>query len=166
MQDQLGTWSIRTPTAGITTSAATPITAVQYAASSSNTAEVLYFSISQSASTTSAMEQVRLIRKTAAATVTIGAVGTNIFDATGNSTGGAGTFRGTLSTSATGVVGSAEGTDGDEFFRWDFNVLSGYERDFQPNHRLWVPPSGIIAVKIKAVLTGTYNVTLVIRESK
>lgn len=162
MQDQISTWVIRTPTAGITTVAGTPVTAIQYAASSSNTAEVLYMSIGQSGSTTSAMDQVRLVRKSAAATVTIGATGSNIFDVSG----GAGTFRGTLSTSATGVVATAEGTDSDELFRTDFNVLSGYERDWQPNARFWVPVSGIIAVKIKAVVALTYDVTLVIREMK
>jgi hypothetical protein len=166
VQDQLASWVIRTPTAGITTVATTPVTALQYTASSTNSAEMLYFAISQSSSTTSAQEQVRIVRKTAGATVTIGAVGTNIFDLTGNSTGGGGTFRGTLSTSATGVVGTAEGTDGDELHRWDFNVLSGYEREWQPSARPWIPPSGIIAVKIKAVLSVTYNVMMVIREMK
>lgn len=166
MQDQIATWAIRTPTGGITTVAATPLTALQYQASATNTAEVLYISISQSGSTTSAMEQVRLVRKTAAATVTLGAVGTNIFDATGNTTGGASTFRGTLSTTGTGVVATAEGTDGDEYFRMNFNVQAGYERDWQPNARLWVPNSGIVAVKIKAVVALTYDVTMVIREMR
>jgi hypothetical protein len=166
MQDQLGTWFIRTPTGGITTVAGTPVTAIQYTASATNTAEVLGFAIGQSGSTSSLMDQVRLIRKTAAATVTIGAVGTNIFDATGNSTSGAGTFRGTLSTSGTGVVATAEGTDGDELWRSDFNVLAGYEKDFQPNARLWVPASGIVALKIKAVVALTYDLCLVIREMK
>jgi hypothetical protein len=166
MQDQIGTWAIRTPTGGITTVAGTPVTALQYTASSSNTAEVLYISISQSGSTTSAMDQVRLVRKTVAATVTTGAVGTNIFDATGNTTGGASTFRGTLGTAATGVVATAEGTDGDEDFRFNFNTLAGYEKDWQPNARIWVPISGIIAVKIKAVVALVYDVTMVIREMK
>lgn len=166
MQDQLGTWFIRTPTGGITTTAGTPVTAIQYTASSTNTAEVLAFHVSQSSTTTSLMDQVRLIRKTAGATVTIGAVGTNIFDATGNSTSGAGTFRGTLSTSATGVVATVEGTDGDELWRANFDVLAGYEKDFQPSARIWVPASGIVAVKLKAVVAQTYDVCLVIREMK
>lgn len=163
MQDSLGTWCIR---GTITTTAATPKTAVQYAASSTNTAEILYFGVSQSGSTVSAMDQVQLIRKTAGATVTIGAVGTNIFDYTGNTSGGAGTFRGTLSTSATGVVASSEGTDGDIVHLNNFNVLGGYEWQSQPNMRFWVPISGIIAVKMKAVVALTYDVLLVIRESK
>ncbi len=162
MQDQLSTWVIRTGTAGITTVAGTPVTAVQYAASSSNTAELLYFSISQSGSTTSAMDQVRVVRKSAAATVTTGVAGTTVFDATG----GAATFRGTLSTTGTGTIASAEGTDGDEDFRYNFNVLSGYERDWQPNARIWIPVSGIIAIKIKAVVALTYDVTMVVREMK
>lgn len=163
MQDQIATWAIK---ASVTTTAGVPKTLIQYAASSSNTAEILYFSISQSGSTTSAMEQVHLVRKTAGATVTIGAVGTNIFDFTGNSTGGASTFRGTLSTSATGVNASAEGSNGDELFRWNFNTLAGYEKDFQPSMRPWVPTSGIIAVRSQSILALTYDVVLVIREMK
>jgi hypothetical protein len=163
MQDQLGTWTIR---GTVTTTASTPVTAVQYVASSSNTAEILYFSISQSGSTTSAMEQIRLVRKTAAATVTAGAVGTNVFDYTGNSSSGAGTFRGTLSTSGTGVVATSEGTDGDIVRQFNFNVLGGYEFNAQPNMRVWVPVSGIIALKIKAVIAATYDVEMVVRESK
>jgi hypothetical protein len=166
MQDQIGTWAIRTPTAGITTVAGTPVTALQYVASSTNTAEVLYISISQSGSTTSAMDQIRMVRKTVAATVTAGVVGTTVFDATGNASGGAGTLRGTLGTAATGAVATAEGTDGDEDFRFNFNTLAGYEKDWQPNARLWVPISGIIAVKIKSVVALTYDVTMVIREMK
>src|SRR5689334_624784 len=99
MQDALGTGVIRVT---VTTSAGVPVTAVQYASSTSNVAEILAFSVSQSGSTTSAMDQIRLVRKTAAATVTTGAVGTNIFDFTINSTSGAGTFRGSLGTTTTG----------------------------------------------------------------
>lgn len=98
--------------------------------------------------------------------MTIGAVGTNIYDYTGNSTSGAGTFRGTLSTSATGVVATAEGTNGDVVHQMDFNVLGGYEWVAQPNGRIWVPISGIIAIRCDAVQALTYNVTMVVRESK
>jgi hypothetical protein len=163
MQDAHGTWLIR---GTVTTSAGTPLTAVQYAASSSNTAEILSFCVSQSGSTTSAMDQIRLVRKTAGATVTIGAVGTNVFDFTGNSTSGAATFRGTLSTSATGVVATGEGTDGDVVYQFNFNVLGGYEWNAQPNMRVWVPVSGIIALKLKSVIAATYDVQLIVRESK
>jgi hypothetical protein len=163
MQDQIFTWVIRTATAGITTVAATPVTAVQYAASSSNTAELLYFSISQSGSTTSAMDQVRVVRKSAAATVTAGVAGTSILDVAG---GASGTIKGPTTTTTTGILASSEGTDGDEVFRTNFNVLSGYERDWQPNARIWIPVSGIIAIKIKAVVALTYDVTMVIRELK
>lgn len=156
-------WCIR---GTVTTVASTPITAVQYAASSTNAARILSFNVTQSGSTTSAMDQARLVRKTAAATVTIGAVGTNIFDLTGNSTSGAGTFRGTLSTSATGVVASAEGTDGDVVHQYNFNVLNGYAKDFQPENGVWVPVSGIIAIKLKAVVALTYDCELWLQEVK
>lgn len=163
MQDCLGTWTIR---GTITTTAGTPKTAVQYAASATNTAEILYVCVSQNGSTTSAMDGINIIRKTAGATVTIGAVGTNIFDFTGNSTSGAGTFRGTLSTSATGVNATAEGTNGDIIKAFDFNVLAGYEWNAQPNSRIWVPASGIIAVQSKAIIAATYNIEMIIREMK
>lgn len=162
--NQLGTWSIRTPTGGITTVAGSPVTAVQYQASTGNMAELLYFSISQSGSTTSAMDQVRVVRKTAGATVTVGAVGTNIFSAIRNSSGGMVGFQGTLSTTATGVVATAEGTDGDEFMRFNFNVLSGYEQNFQPEARPSIPTSGIIAIKIKSVVALAYDVQMIVRE--
>jgi hypothetical protein len=165
MQDQVGTFNIRTPTGGVAVTASTPLTLVQYAASSTNAAELLFFSVGQTGSTTSAQEHVRVIRKTAGATVTIGAVGTNIFDATHNSSGGQ-AFLGTLSTSATGVTGTAEGTDGDEWDRRCFNVLAGYEKDYQPNARLWVPPSGIIAIKMGAIVSLTWHCTMTIREMR
>jgi hypothetical protein len=165
MQDQISTFAIRTATAGVAVTAGTPLTLVQYAASSTNTAEILYFNVSQHGSTTSAMDQVRIVRKTAGATVTIGAVGTNIFDFTHNSSGGQ-AFLGTLSTSATGVSASAEGTDGDEIFRVGFNVLAGYDRDFQPNCRIWVPVSGLVAIKLGAINSLTWHATMVIKEMR
>lgn len=157
----VNSWCIR---GTVTTTAGTPLTAVQYKASATNGARILAFGVSQSGSTTSAMDQARIVRKTVAATVTIGAVGTNIFDLTGNSTNGAGTFRGTLSTSATGVVASAEGTDGDVTHQYNFNVLNGYWRDFQPENGIWVPISGVIALKVKAVVTATYDCELWLQE--
>lgn len=163
MQDQTNTWVMR---ASLTTVAGVPQTAIQYQASTTNAAEILFIGISQSGATTSAMDQVQLLRKTGGATVTIGAVGTNIFDATANGTASGLAFRGTLSTSATGVVGTAEGTDGNIFHMFDFNNLAGYQKDFQPAARLWVPASGIVAVKIKAVVALTYNVEMVIKEMK
>src|SRR5215213_191545 len=151
MQDTIGTWSIR---GTVTVSAATPKTAVQYAASSTNTAEVLAFNISQSGSTTSAMDRVMLIRKSAGATVTAGATGTSVYDWSG----GAGTFRGTLGTAATGINASAEGTDTDIPWSFAFNTLAGYEWNAQPDMRLWVPVSGIVALKISAIVAATYDV--------
>ena len=160
MQDCLGSWIIRVT--GFSITAGTAKTAVQYQASASNTAEVLYFSISQSGSTTSNMENVKLLRKTAAATVTAGVEGTNFFDFAG----GQGTFAGTLSTTGTGVNATAEGTDGNLLKNMNFNTLAGYEWNAQPNMRFWVPVSGIIAVKVGAIVTGTWDVELVIAEAK
>lgn len=129
---------------------------------------MLYFSVSQSGVTTSLMEQVQLARYTAAPTVTIGAVGTNIFDYTGNTTGGAGTFRGTLGTANTGTVATTAGTIADIVQMYNFNQLAGYEWNAQPNMRVWVPISGFIGVVIKGIIaaTTTWDVTMVVRESK
>jgi hypothetical protein len=159
MQDAAGSWSIK---GTITIVAGTPRLAVQYAASATNTAEVIYFKISQNATTNSLMESVSLVRLSAAATVTIGAIGTNVFDLSG----GNATFRGTLSTSGTGVVATTAGTVTDIDHQMDFNTLAGYERDFQPNMRIWVPISGIIGVRCDAIIAGTWNVSMVVRESK
>jgi len=112
------------------------------------------------------MDSVSVVRLTAGATVTLGAVGTNIFDFTGNSSSGAGTFRGTLSTSATGVAATTAGTVGDITMQRDFNILAGYEWNAQPNNRIWVPVSGILGIRCDAIQSGTYNVEMHIREMK
>lgn len=163
MQDALGTWVIRG--SPITVTAGTKKIAVQYACSSTNTAEVLYFNVSQNASTTSAMEQLQLTRLSAGATVTAGTVGGSsgtIFDYSG----GAGTFRGTLSTSATGTNGTTSGTQTDTVVQMSFNTLSGYEFVPQPAMRIWVPVSGIIAIEMQAIVSGTWSVGMVVRESR
>lgn len=163
MQDQLFTWAIRTITGGFPVTTGTPLTAVQYAASSSNTAELLYISISQFGSTTSAMDQVRVVRKSTGATVTAGSAGVTMLDVAG---GASGTIKGLVSTTGTGNAGTSEGADTDEVFRMNFNVLSGYERDWQPAARIWIPTNGILAVKIKAVVSLVYDVTMIVREMK
>lgn len=159
MQDAAGSWSIK---GTITIVAGTPRLAVQYAASATNTAELIYFKISQNGTTSSLMDSVSVVRLSAAATVTIGATGTNVFDLSG----GNATFRGTLSTSGTGVVATTAGTVTDIDHQMDFNTLSGYERDFQPNMRIWVPISGIIGIRCDAIVAATWNVSMVVRESK
>lgn len=161
MQEELGRWVLRN-VAGIAVTAGTPKTLLQYAASSTNTAEVLWSACTQSGSTTSAQDQTEIVRKTAAATVTAAAVGTDWYDVTG----GAGTFCGTLSTTGTGYNASAEGTDGDVPFVPCFNVLAGYERDLQPQARIWVPASGIIALKALAVTAQTWFAAMLIHEAK
>lgn len=158
MQDAIGTWTIK---GSLAITAATARLVVQYKASSTNSAEVLYFKITQSGSTTSAMDSVTLCRLSAAATVTIGATGTNVFDWAG----GASTFRGTLSTSGTGVAATTAGTVTDTPHQFDFNTLAGYEFNAQPNMRLWVPPSGIIGIRSDAITSTTWNVEMVVRES-
>lgn len=160
MQDTLGSWRIAVTALSVT--AATAKTAIQYKAGTASTAEILSFTVSQTASSTSQLEGIRVLRKTGAATVTAGATGTNIFDLTG----GAGTLRASTGVSATGVNASAEGTDGDVLFETSLNTAGGfYEWNAQPNMRLWVPASGIIALKLLGIISGTYAVQMFVRES-
>lgn len=163
MQDSIGVWSIK---ASITTVASTPRIACQYVASSTNTAEVLYFSISQTGSTTSAMDAVALIVPAAAATVTAGISTPGSTATVVDWAGGASTLRTTLSTSATGIVGTTATTVNGTYHQMGFNVLAGYEWNAQPNMRVWVPASGIVAVYCLAVVALTYNVEMVVREMK
>lgn len=139
---------------------------VQYLASSTNTAEVLYFKISQNGSTTSAMDSVSLIVPSAASTVTAGVTTPGSTATVVDLAGGASTFRGTLSTSGTGGVGTTSVTINGTYHQMDFNVLAGYEWNAQPNMRVWVPTSGVIGVYCGAIVALTYNVEMIIRESK
>jgi hypothetical protein len=163
MQDQIGCWCIST---AITTVAATPKIAIQYVASTTNTAEILYFKISQNGSTASAMDAVGLIVPAAAATVTAGITTPGATATVVDLAAGASTLRTTLGTTATGVVGTTASTVNGVYHKMDFNVLAGYEWNAQPNTRVWVPVSGIIAVYCYAVVALTYNVEMVVRESK
>lgn len=146
--------------------AAAPKVPIQYVASSTNTAEVLYFSVSQSGVTTSAMDGVALIVPAAVITGTAGSTTVAAPQTVIDLAGGASTLRGSLSTTTIAVNGPAPTTINTVYKKMDFNVLAGYEWNAQPNTRIWVPVSGIIQLYIYAITTATWDCEMVIRESK
>jgi len=101
----------------------TAITALQIKAGANYGFEILGWEVSQKGSTTSASESMAWVRKSGAATVTTAVAGTHLFRATDTPAADL-----SLGTTATGVVGSAEGTDADIIHKFGFNVLSGYSR--------------------------------------
>jgi hypothetical protein len=123
----------------LNTSVSAAITLCQLKASSSQPLQLIEARCSQSGSTTSAMQRIEIVRKSGAATVTSYTPLPEITtDPAAGAVGG---------TSATGVNASAEGTDGDVLMAWDFNVLQGFLWQPVLEDRIWVPVSGIIALK-------------------
>lgn len=121
----------------------TAISAIQIAAGSASPFLILSGSVTQRGSTTSAQEEISFVRKTAAATVTTAVVGTHVFKRSPN----APTPQLQLGTALTGVIATAEGTDGDILWREGFNVLNGYKYLPVPEERILVAGGGIIALK-------------------
>lgn len=165
MQDQIGCWNIRAPAMSLT--AGTSKVVIQYVATATNIAEVIYFSVSQSGSTTSAMDGVALIVPSAAATMATAGVTTPGATATViDLAGGASTLRATLTTTTIAIGPTTVGTINGVPKKFNFNVLAGYEWNAQPNSRVWVPASGIIQLYIYGITTATWDCEMVIRESK
>ena len=135
----------------------TAITIIQYKAGATNKAAVVRFSIGQGLSETSTMEQIVLLRKTAAATVTS-------FTPIENDPDGPVAF-GVGGTAATGITASAEGTDGDLLVDRAFNILNGMEWVRSDRYELMIPAAGIIALKFPvAPASATWRAQLVIEE--
>jgi hypothetical protein len=131
-------------------SISTAITILQVKAGADAALELLRVSCWQSSLTTSAMQRIQLLRKTAAATVTsFTPLLTSPNDAAAKAVGG---------TSATGTNASAEGTDGDIMVNEVFNILSGWLYLPVPEERIQVIPAGIIALKFPAA-PAAMNVT-------
>lgn len=115
------------------------ITLVQLKAGSSSICRILRAWCSQFNQTSSVMQDILILRKSAAATVTsFTPVLIDPGDAAANAAGG---------TSATGTNASAEGTDGDILVADNFNVLNGWLWVPTPEERIIVPPSGIVGLK-------------------
>jgi hypothetical protein len=125
---------------------ATAITALQLKAGTNGPVEILRASTGQGSTAVSAQYAAALvIRKTAAATVTIAVAGTNVLKQ--NPVNPASDLS--LGTSATGFTASAEGTDGEETLTRAFNDLNGAEWLASPEERILVPQGGIIGMKFK-----------------
>ncbi len=123
--------------------------------------EILSATLSQGISETSAEEAIEFVRKTVAATVTTAVAGTHLFKLRpGDPTAGL-----DLGTAATGVIATAEGTDGDIVLREAFNVLNGWKHLPVPEERIFVPAAGIIALKFPvAPASQTWQMGITIRE--
>ena len=135
----------------------TAITIIQYKAGAANKARVVRFSIGQGLSETSTMEQIQLLRKTGAATVTS-------FTPLENDPDGPAAF-GVGGTTATGITATAEGTDGDILVNAAFNILNGYEWVRSDLNEIIIPAAGIIALKFPvAPASATWRASLVIEE--
>lgn len=141
--------------AGIVVS--TAITVVQYKAGATNKASVVRFRATQRLSETSQQEQIYLLRKTAAATVTSFTPLKNDPDS--------GAAFGVGGTSATGITATSEGTDGDILVSAGFNVLNGFEWVRSDMAEIIVPAAGIIAIKFPVAPTSaTWDIQLVVEE--
>lgn len=140
----------------------TAISVLQLLAGSSTPFEIIRSSATQRGSTTSAQEDIALVRKSAAATVTAAVVGTHLFkDRLGDPTPDL-----QLSTSGTGVIATAEGTDTDVPVREGFNVLNGWLHLPVPEKRQLVRASAIMALKyLTAPASQTWNWLIEIRET-
>lgn len=149
--------------------AAAPKIVIQYVASSTNIAEVLAFSISQtSGAVTAGIEGVGLIDPASVATMATAGVTTPGATATViDMAGGASTLRGSLSTTTIGTGPTTQAAVINQVYRkFNFHCLAGYEWNAQPNTRVWVPASGIIQLYIYGILSATWDCELTIRESK
>jgi hypothetical protein len=142
---------------------ATAITILQVKAGPAAPFQILRAWCNQTASETSQQEEIQLLRKTAAATVTLAVVGTHVFKhATNDPTPGV-----ELGTAATGVIATAEGTDGDVIEPEGFNVLNGWLWVPTEKERLWVPGGGIVALKFPVAPTSaTFNFGMRIEEHR
>lgn len=140
----------------------TAITVMQIKAGANNGVEILRCVASQYGSTTSVQEELELVRKSGAATVTTAAIGTHLFLTDPNMSNPSLS----LGTAATGVIGTAEGTDTDSILRLGFNVLNGLYELPVPEERIWIPPGGILGLKFAvAPASQTWNFLMTLRET-
>ena len=115
------------------------VTLVQLKTGTASTLRILRAWVSQHSMSSSAMQSVQILRKSAAATVTsFTPLLIDPGDAASNMVS---------STSGTGYNASAEGTDGDILVTDNFNVLNGWLWVPTPEERIIVAPSGILALK-------------------
>jgi hypothetical protein len=140
------------------TSVSGAITLIQIKAGTNNSIRLLSCFISQNSSTTNAQQNVRILRKSAAATVTsFTPIALNPTDAAAAAAGG---------TAATGNNASAEGTDGNVIFDDAFSILTGWIYKPIPEEMVEEKGAGIIAVKFNVAPTAaqTFKVTAAFEE--
>lgn len=139
----------------------TAITILQVKAGAATPFEVLRAACNQDGAATSAVARIQLLRKTAAATVTTGVVGTHVF----KNRPGDPTPDLSLGTTATGVLASGEGTDGDVLRDSGWNILSGWEIVRVHEGEFVVPAGGIVALKFAtAPASASFNFELELKE--
>ena len=125
---------------------ATAITIIQVKAGAAASLDIGEVQLYQTLSETSQTEAVQLVRKSAAATVTsFTPIKLNAGDPAAAAVGG---------TAATGITGTAEGTDTDVVDEWGFNVLNGVAWVYIPELRVHVAAAGIIGLKFPVAPTS------------
>ena len=141
-------------------SISTAVTVAQFKAGVNGAVAILRHSLTQSGSVTSTQVASTLVRKTAAATVTAAVAGTTLLKQNPLNP----TTDASLSTTATGITASAEGTDGEQTLSRGFNILNGQETVYTPEERVLVAQGGIIAQKLLVAFTTTWYSELVFME--
>lgn len=121
----------------------TAITILELTAPATGSVQLLRAWVQQSSSTTSAMARVQILRKTATITGTATPPTVRSFEV-GHATTGV-----TVKWKAT-----AEGTDGNILHSEAFNILNGWLYLPVPEERIWIPPSGLLALKFPAAPTS------------
>lgn len=134
-----------------------PYTLIQVKAGTASGLEIIRASVTQSGSTTSTMQRIQLLRKSAAATVTsFTPLLMSPNDAAAQAAG---------STSATGTNASAEGTNGDILVNEAFNIVSGWLYLPVPEERIQVVPGGILGLTMPAnISAAVWTAQIIFRE--
>jgi hypothetical protein len=143
----------------------TAISVIQLKAGTVNACLILRASATQRGSTTSVQEDIALVRKSAAATVTAAIDATDGTATIVKRDTGQPAASAILSTSGTGITASGEGTNANVVIREGFNILNGWLYLPVPEERIYIPPSGIIALTfLTAPASQTWNFELVFEE--
>lgn len=137
-------------------SATGPVTLIQLKSGANSICYLNKLEWGQTGSTTSAMVNVQILRKSAAATVT---AFTPLLSDPGD-----GAAKAVGGTAATGVTATAEGTDTDVLVNATFNVLSSYLYLPPLDERHVVGGGGIVAVKLITAVAYTVTCTLEFEE--
>lgn len=134
------------------------ITLIQIKTGAANSIRLLSCFISQSSTTTNAQQDVRIVRKSAAATVTaFTPIPLNPTDAAAAAVGG---------TSATGNNASAEGTNSVILFDDNFSLLTGWIYKPIPEEMVEAPGGAFIGVRfnVAPAASTTFKVTAAFEE--